>query len=518
MEENGRRIVCNDDGWILSNPPAPVTVDVLKERMVDTWVGSSLDTLSWCVGDTSVQEYETKELISGVTKGTLPGEGSNRAQENLCRLIQTAGGPLTVLTKLCHEAGFKILPSLRMNSHYDTATTSAALGTIRENHPEYLIGLPREEIAEKTVEWGIRTGLNYARPEVRAHVAAIILDLFERFDTDGVELDFMRHPAFFRVEEAYANRHLVTDMLCYVRKRMQGVSGTTGRDLELLVRVPPTPSDSARIGLDVEAWIREGLVDTVVAGGGFIPQHAPVEEFIGIARGTDCRILGSLESLRLAADEEAVNALASRFNQAGACGIYLFNYWHKSSEWKGRNLTRLSSPAALARADKRYDMEYMERLIPNDLHSYAFRYAIPPVQLPVILTETLARRGPTLRITIGDDVAAAAADGALKKCTLKLGLENYTIEDELEVWVNGTLLSMAHGRASFGRWSRQEWTEFPNRVAEVSYVGGVLAYDLDDPPLRRGENEIEIRLIMRTVTQPVDLVLKDLELSIEYEQ
>ncbi len=516
MKSEKQRIVCNDDGWILSLLSAPVTAEVLKERMVDTWVDSTLDTLTWCIGNTSVQQYETKERISQLEEGTDSEFFSGRVHENICRLIDSDGGPLTALTKQCHAAGLKLLPSLRMNSHYDTATTDSPLGALRENHPEYLIGRAGEKFVENSIEWGIRTGLNFASPEVRAHVAGVIVDLLERFETDGIELDFMRHPAFFRVEEAYANRHLMTDMLRYVRKQMQTIGKRVGRDLEFLVRVPPTISDCARIGLDVATWIQEDLVDTVVGGGGFIPLHAPVEEFVAMANGTACRVLGSLESLRPATDEEAVNALAARFYEAGVSGIYLFNYWHKASDWKRRNLTRLSNPTALARSNKRYQMEYMERLTPNDLHSYAFRYAIPAVQLPVILTETLAKRGPTLRICMGDDLDAAVTDGALKSCRLILSLENYTAEDELEVRVNGTLLGSEHCRILSGQWSRQEWTRFPARLAVVNYVGGVIEYDLEESPFRRGENEIEIRLIMRTVTQSVDLILKDLEIRIEY--
>ena len=137
MKSERRRIVCNDDGWILNLLSAPVTADVLRERMVDTWADSTLDTLSWCVGNTSVQAYETKERIGLAEKGTHSEVFSGRVHENIYRLIGSDGGPLTVLTKQCHEAGFKLLPSLRMNSHYDTAATGSRLGEIRENNPAF---------------------------------------------------------------------------------------------------------------------------------------------------------------------------------------------------------------------------------------------------------------------------------------------------------------------------------------------------------------------------------------------
>ena len=45
-------------------------------------------------------------------------------------------------------------------------------------------------------------GLNYAIPEVQEHMAATIVEIFEDFQVDGVELDFMRHPAFFQTSRS----------------------------------------------------------------------------------------------------------------------------------------------------------------------------------------------------------------------------------------------------------------------------------------------------------------------------
>ena len=510
-----KRIVLNDDGWIMSQIMTPVTAAVIKERIVDTYVDSGLDTLSWCIGDTGRQRYETVDILS--QPNHLPqGRENDLGAQNLRRLIDSDGGPVTIFTNLCHGIGIKFLPSVRMNSHYDRSVADD-IGNIRQDHPEYLIGRPGEEFVPNTTEWGIRTGLDYARLEVRSHVAALVIDLFERFDTDGVELDFMRHPAFFRVEEAYGSRHLITDMLREIRARMDEVSVSRGRDLEILVRVPPTPADSARIGLDVETWIREGIVDTVAAGGGFIPLHAPVEEFVEAANGTGCQILGAIESLRPATEDESVNAIASRHYEGGASGLYLFNFWHKSTEWKRRVFNVLADADQLARATKRYEMEFMERLAPDDLHSYSFRYAVPAVQLPVDLGFNLTGRGPVLSLTIGDDIERAADDAEIAWCTLELGLSDLSAEDELEVWVNGVLLPSGSATRRFGAWSRQEWTRFPSRLAEVDYEGGVIEYEIDGPPFRKGENEIEVRPIMRTVMKTTTLSLRHVELRIEYD-
>ena len=79
-------------------------------------------------------------------------------------------------------------------------------------------------------------------------MAGVICELFERFDIDGVELDFMRHPTFFPLKYGYANRHLMTDLVRHVKRRMADVSKDRGRRLDLAVRVPPTLYDANRLG------------------------------------------------------------------------------------------------------------------------------------------------------------------------------------------------------------------------------------------------------------------------------
>jgi hypothetical protein len=356
-------------------------------------------------------------------------------------------------------------------------------------------------------------------------MAAVINELFESFAVDGVELDFMRHPGYFRVEDAYANRYLMTDLVRWVRRRMDEVSSATGRDIDLAVRVPPTLADSARIGLDVRQWITEGLVDIVVAGGGFIPFETPVAEFVQAAQGTGCQVFGSIEYLRPAVDDEVIRAITANHWDAGASGIYLFNYFSKSAEWKRRALRELADPAALRRLDKRFRMDvtrfrwdYSKDIASRDLHNYAFENAVPTVQLPVALPDTLTGHGASIGLYVAADVEAASAEGELVQCHLTLRFESYRAEDEIEVRLNGELLPSASATASFGTWSRLEWTGFPTRLAQVEHDGGSLEFDLTCPPLRHGNNDLEVRLVHRTVTQPDHVVLADVEVTLKYDR
>ena len=121
---------------------------------------------------------------------------------------------------------------------------------------------------------------------------------------------------------------------------------------------------TARLGLDVARWMAEGLVDIVIAGGGFMPFDMPLEEFVAAAEGTDCLVYGCIEHLRPAVDEDVVRGIASRFWSAGVAGIHLFNYFGKSAEWKRRVLSQIASPKALARLDKRYGIDITDKADP----------------------------------------------------------------------------------------------------------------------------------------------------------
>ena len=78
--------------------------------------------------------------------------------------------------------------------------------------------------------------------------------------------------------------------------------------------------------MDAETWIKEGLVNIVVTGLGFNLFEAKVREFVSAAKGTNCQILGCFEALRPVMDTEVLRAIAARYWDAGASGIYFFNF------------------------------------------------------------------------------------------------------------------------------------------------------------------------------------------------
>ena len=146
----------------------------------------------------------------------------------------------------------------------------------------------------------------------------------------------------------------MTDLVRHLRRRMDDVAKDPGHGIDLAVRVPPTLADSARLGLDVDTWMAEGLIDIAIAGGGFIPFETPIGEFVRAAEGTGCLVYGSLERLSPTVDDELIRAVAARHWDAGVSGLYLFNYFTKPVEWKRRVFAVVADPDALRRLNKRY--------------------------------------------------------------------------------------------------------------------------------------------------------------------
>ena len=500
-------IIFTDDGWILSATDPPVKAADLQSRVIDGYAGMG-GAFGWSLGDHEVYQYETergeifgqgrasfddglRSFVHSPTPGVMP-----RIAGNIRALIAEDGGPMTILTRQTREAGLPFFPRVRMNSHYDMDPEHPGYGRFRRERPDLMIGRPGESIPEGTIEWGIKTGLDFTFPEVRQHRLSIVEEVVQRFDVDGVELDFMRHPAFFRPDEAYGSRYLVTDLVVQARRMLDEAGNARGRRLQLAVRVPPTLYDSARIGLDVGEWIAGRLVDIVAVGGGFIPFETPIGEFTAAASGTGCLVYGCIEGT-VTADERSMRALAALWREDGAAGVYLYNFFTMSPTWNRRTTRELTDPAALAGLDRRYEIFRPRSYEGGGGHSTAFKYASPVTQLPARLAPSLDGSewiGPKLNLRLASNEGAGEG-GAL----LRLRLDRLPEPgDRLDVELNGRLLPAGDAEVSEG-WRRKViprtfWVEYPAKVVEREEEGVSVEYEIDQRILRPGENTVRARL------------------------
>ena len=93
--------------------------------------------------------------------------------------------------------------SLRMNDGHDSYPMGYRhqhdhdLALFKREHPEYLMGEPEDW--EKYSD-GLRRSwshLDFKYPEVREHIFALIQEVSQNYDVDGIEMDFFRTPLYF---------------------------------------------------------------------------------------------------------------------------------------------------------------------------------------------------------------------------------------------------------------------------------------------------------------------------------
>lgn len=180
--------------------------------------------------------------------------------------------------------------------------------------------------------------LDYGRPEVRAHAMDFVRELLERFDADGLELDWMRFGYHFRPGQEEAGVALLTDFMREVRGLTQSWAKKRGHPIRLGARVPTTPESARGLGMDGVAWARAGLVDLLVPTPFWATTDfdIPPERWrallgeagraVVLAPGAEILVRAYPSASPVEEDLTSVRGFAASVWGRGANAIYLFNF------------------------------------------------------------------------------------------------------------------------------------------------------------------------------------------------
>ncbi len=353
-----RRVIFNNDG----NDPItaikrPSVEDMLAVRTAPL-AGTQVDAIFYCTFCAGFG------IFSHLTKiGQVHTTTDDRFAHNQMAAFAQAGiDPLRVMTDFAHQNRMELFWSFRMNDTHDGGVTNGqgpvlfAANKLKTAHPEYLLGGYREKL--KHGSWA---GVNYARPEIRELAFRYVEEVCRNYDVDGVELDFFRHPVFFksttRGEPATAAEIAgMTALMRRIRAMADEVGRARGRPILIATHVPDSAEYCRAIGLDLERWLADDLLDLLIPAGYF--QLNDWEYSVALARRHGVKVYPSLDETRLR-NEAAVGlrmtdlgyrARAANVWAAGADGVYLFNFFEpKSPRWR-----ELGDPRGLARLNKDY--------------------------------------------------------------------------------------------------------------------------------------------------------------------
>lgn len=411
----------------------PVT-DRQTVGMVKEVEGTGVDALMICP-----QAWQTNLWISEVDRrwqDTAPQETEppfgidvkyfERAYYRMRRYMLEGKDPVGLTIATARACKLAPLFSYRMNEgHYTNDSLSPTHSNFWKTHPQYMLdplGAP----------------LNYLEPEVREYHRSLIFELLDRYDVDGFECDFLRAPRYFpknRVEEGIP---IMTDFVRSLREKLDDLGRKKGRRLYLGVRVAESPDAALRIGLDVAAWNREGLVDMVnVSFNPLCSQEGDVEGFRAIlsdaslygelnyTTGAGVAPGGTITNIRRRPSAEIYKTTALSFLERGADGVSLFNfgYWrdHSFGEPRRRYYPGTEPPFHVIA-----DLLSRERLRDSSQHAVLVMNAGS-------LPRTVAgKTGTVFRVHLGECFRSGFFAGILR-----LEATDYISHLPLEVSING---------------------------------------------------------------------------------
>lgn len=446
-KDRRRRIIYNDDGdylWYVAHgipwsgnglPSRFKSVDQFLEfRVKGALEGTQVDSLAYCAFINGPSwEYPWDNL-----EGLRPD-------------------PINHVVDYAHQKGVEFIYSLRMNDiHKSVYPMQEQWSRFQLENPQVLQAhVGREEFEKKILPWtrGLskehpladvvkRRGrrsvdfhswacYDYSHPEVRNYLLQVIEEACQRYDLDGIELDWNRGPLLFRTEEERLRSHpIMTDFIHQVHQRVEQQGRKRGRRILLWMRVLDSPALSLAAALDAETWLRQGWVDILVAGGGYAPFSFPLAEWVRLGHAHGIPVYGYIDAHTslLRDHHEAIRAAASRYWSEGVDGIYIMNLYglpDAPTVPRGQRFNRehnvvlneIGDPNQLARRNKIYQVDALRiggygalRLDEEQglfhYHDYPFSHWWP--QLPLAFTTQSGPIQADLNLHIGDDPKKAS--------------------------------------------------------------------------------------------------------------
>jgi hypothetical protein len=356
-----RRILYNLDGdscltLKAGRPgPGPITVEDLRTLVAElTSADSQVDTLLVCI-NAQVMYYPTKV---GTLRGTLStpeerGQWSAHEQQR-CKTIEgfTRAGvdPYAVVLEEARRRGLEALLTFRLNDAHGNDFLRTAFW---RDHPECRLS---------------GGALDFGQEAVREYVYRLIEEAVQRYDCDGIELDFLRFPTFFKGPVGQTQVTQINQLVERVRHLLEAEGARRGRRLVLAARPAadldqsaPTYEKSVARGCDPAVWAREKWIDFLTVSEFLfttasldlpawrqrvqgVPIYAAIQpEWKPSANERRCEFGLGADGYRRVAYERWTNS---------AEGIYLFNFftareWTEPTEPPFEVLSQIGDPTHL---------------------------------------------------------------------------------------------------------------------------------------------------------------------------
>jgi len=374
---SGVMLNIDDSHFFSTRSPDEMTPDGC-DALVAVYKGTTVRELVFCTGAArssapiDVPEWETVyDLAVSLRDGGSP---LSRAQSNHLRLHEAGIDPYQRWIARARDIGIGAWLGVRTNDdHHLYDENSPAHTAYWRSHPE---------LRRRTYDFERNSdrAYNFLREEVRERLLRYVLALLDKYEPDGLELDWMRRAWHFPPGHERQGAAGITALM----RRIRDACRKGSRAIALAVRVPPTPWDCEGFGFDAVAWAREGLVDRIAPSPDMcVYDEIPVELWKQLVSGTDVLICPGVGAIlratrlkphlkngkRRSVGPEVLRGLAAAYFQRGGDRIHAFNLFDRSNSLGdglyGGLLKEIGDPDSLKAKPRRHVVTYNDTFAPG---------------------------------------------------------------------------------------------------------------------------------------------------------
>lgn len=337
--EDTRRVIAYHDGHGLFWDRRITSAEQIQEA-IEPYRHSDVESVFWGLSGDSTN-YDSRV-------GQMYGAGLDDFRNPKDRVIAesvrdlTARGITPLVTSMEHaqQMGIKFHVYLRMGGFASLSLGDTATHAFFRQNPQW----------HCVDEQGIPIGrLSYAYPEVRRYVLDLLAEVAE-FGVDGINLNFLRGPAFVMYEEPlvqgfqqeygedprsldeWDERWLryrccaLTEFVRELRPELDGIGQRLGKRLEISATSFPTAEGNLFYGLDLETWIAEGLVDRLTPYGMSRAMHpTDLQYYTKLTQDTPCSFWPHLPVHRASLTAAEWRQRAVEYYEKGAEGLAIWD-------------------------------------------------------------------------------------------------------------------------------------------------------------------------------------------------
>ncbi len=336
--ERPRLVIYDNDGDDVNyNHGEPTIEGILAKRT--TWLPKyPVDTLVYCVnGSTFQMKVPTKngELADyeWLDENKVAQEVGN--VNAIAWLAKHNHDIIQLQLDFARKHDIEFFAEFRFNDTHDHCDLPDVpcpyFPRFKREHPEFLIG--SYEHQQPYATW---TSYDFTHKEIRDRFAALVIEVAEKYEVDGIFIDFFRWLGIFKSvgwggTASDEEVKMLSDMFRQIRTATEAIGRRRGRPILLAVRCADSVEYCKASGFDWEGLMAEGVFDMVFPAGN--DHFEPWGNSIALCHKYGVKCYPSIDMpsfdknplVRTRDAKEAYWGREAAAYQAGADGIYYYN-------------------------------------------------------------------------------------------------------------------------------------------------------------------------------------------------